>query len=53
MLFLKAHVHHYLQVSGFSEEDFTSSLESLHEVKERYAQLPNLKAQTTPRLQVL
>jgi hypothetical protein len=25
----------------------------LHEVKERYAQLPNLKAQTTPRLQVL
>ncbi|PNF27212.1 Tubulin epsilon chain [Cryptotermes secundus] len=49
----KAHVHHYLQVPGFDEEDFTNSLESLHEVEEGYAQLTNLKAQTIPRLQVL
>lgn len=51
--FIKAHVHHYLQVPGFSEEDFTNSLESLHEVEEGYAQLTNLKSQTIPRLQVL
>jgi hypothetical protein len=50
---VKAHVHHYLQVPGFNEEDFTNSLESLHEVEEGYAQLTKLKAQTIPRLKVL
>jgi hypothetical protein len=50
---IKAHIHHYLQVPGFSEEDFTNSLENLREVEEGYAQLTRIKAQTIPRLQVL
>lgn len=49
----KAHVHHYLQVPGFSEEDFASSLETLHEVEEGYTKLTKIKGETVPRLQVL
>ncbi|XP_021919419.1 tubulin epsilon chain-like [Zootermopsis nevadensis] len=49
----KAHVHHYLQVPGFNEEDFASSLENLHKLEEEYTKLTNIKAQTVPRLQVL
>jgi len=50
---IKAHVHHYLQVPGFNEEDFTSSLETLHEVEEGYTKLTNITDKTIPRLQVL
>jgi len=50
---IKAHVHHYLQVPGFSEEDFTSSLETLHEVEEGYTKLTKITDKTIPRLQVL
>jgi hypothetical protein len=40
-------------VPGFSEEDFTSSLEALHEVEEGYAKLTKITDKTVPRLQVL
>ncbi|XP_069702505.1 tubulin epsilon chain-like isoform X1 [Periplaneta americana] len=49
----KAHAHHYMQVPGFSEEDFTSSLESLYEAEEGYNKLIQTKTQTVPRLEVL
>ena len=50
---IKAHVHHYLQVPGFNEEDFTSSLETLLEVEEGYTKLTKIKGKSVPRLQVL
>lgn len=50
---IKAHLHHYLQVPGFSEEDFTSSLETLLELEEGYTKLTKIKGKTIPRLQVL
>ncbi|XP_063994953.1 tubulin epsilon chain-like [Diachasmimorpha longicaudata] len=49
----RAHVHHYLQVNDFEEEDFLSSREFLSSVYDKYKQLHNQKLIYIPRLQVL
>ncbi|PSN30637.1 Tubulin epsilon chain [Blattella germanica] len=52
-IFKNAHVHHYLQVPGFSKEDFADSLESLIRLEDEYSQMDNIKAKSIPRLQTL
>ncbi|XP_015127403.1 tubulin epsilon chain isoform X1 [Diachasma alloeum] len=49
----RAHVHHYLQVNGFEEENFLTSREFLSSVYDKYKQLDNEKQINIPRLKVL
>ncbi|XP_011304188.1 tubulin epsilon chain [Fopius arisanus] len=49
----RAHVHHYLQVDSFEEENFLSSREIISNVCDQYKHLHNPKPIDTPRLPVL
>lgn len=49
----RAHVHHYLQVNEFENENFLNSRELITSVYDTYKQLHNQKPIDTPRLQVL
>ncbi|XP_066996281.2 tubulin epsilon chain isoform X2 [Anabrus simplex] len=49
----KAHVHHYLQVDGFSENHFKDSLNSIQDIISSYKELETREPIVLPRMQVL
>ncbi|KAJ1527961.1 hypothetical protein ONE63_007894 [Megalurothrips usitatus] len=49
----KAHIHHYLQIDGFSNSEFLDSRQSLYDTIGHYQQLANSQDAALDRLQVM